>query len=151
MVMDRDGQPLGPSGRLANRIRDHVAAAKELLRQSHQVADRAGARVRQSQLRLERADPRALRVGDAPLRPSAERILEVKQRELTAHRGAIELHEQAAQLQERLGHPDRAAEARQHAAHARELYRRACDELADYQSRRGPGRPSPAGLDPLRR
>jgi hypothetical protein len=42
MVMDRDGQPLGPSGGLANRIRDHVAAAKELLRQSHQVAERAG-------------------------------------------------------------------------------------------------------------
>jgi hypothetical protein len=144
MVMDRDGQPLGPSGRLANRIRDQVAAAKELLRQSNQVAERAGARVRQSQLRLEQADLRALRAGDVPLTPLADRVLEVKQRELTAHRGAIELHEQAAQLQERLGHPDRAAQARQHAAHARELYRQAWDELADYQSRRGSGRPWPA-------
>jgi hypothetical protein len=31
------------------------------------------------------------------------------------------LHEQAAELPERLGHPDRAARARAHAEHAREL------------------------------
>ena len=141
--MDRDRRPLGPSGKLDNRIRDHVAAARELLRQSHQVAERAGARVRQSQRRLERTDPLALRASNASLGPAVDRVLEVKQRELSAHRGAIELHEQAAQLQERLGHPDRAADARQHADHARELYRQAWDELADYESRRTARRPRP--------
>jgi hypothetical protein len=35
-----------------------------------------------------------------------------------AHQRAIELHEQAAELQDRLGHSDRAANAR---GHAREL------------------------------
>jgi hypothetical protein len=50
-----------------------------------------------------------------------ERAAYAKQRELAAHQRAIELHERAAELQERLGHPDRAAAARQHADHAREL------------------------------
>jgi hypothetical protein len=51
-----------------------------------------------------------------------------KQRELAAHRRAIELHEQAAELQDRLGHPDRAAKARQHAEHARELLAEGLEE-----------------------
>ncbi len=50
-----------------------------------------------------------------------QRAAAAKQRELAAHQRAIELHEQAAELQDRLGHPDRAANARQHAEHAREL------------------------------
>jgi hypothetical protein len=50
-----------------------------------------------------------------------ERAAVAKERELAAHQRAIELHEQAAKLQERLGHPDRAVNARQHAQHAREL------------------------------
>jgi hypothetical protein len=50
-----------------------------------------------------------------------ERAAVAKRRELAAHQRAIDLHEQAAELQERLGHPDRAAKARQHAEHAREL------------------------------
>jgi hypothetical protein len=44
-----------------------------------------------------------------------------KDRELAAHARAIELHERAAELQERLGYPDRAARARAHAEHARQL------------------------------
>jgi hypothetical protein len=50
-----------------------------------------------------------------------ERVAQAKQRELAAHQRAIELHERAADLQEQLGHPDRAANAREHAQHAREL------------------------------
>jgi hypothetical protein len=50
-----------------------------------------------------------------------DRAALAKQRELAAHQRAIELHEQAAEFQDRLGHPDRAANARQHAEHAREL------------------------------
>lgn len=43
-----------------------------------------------------------------------------KQRELEAHARAIELHQQAAELQDRLGHPDRAARARELWNQARE-------------------------------
>jgi hypothetical protein len=50
-----------------------------------------------------------------------ERARSAKGRELAAHGRAIQRHEQAAQVQERLGHPDRAATARKHAQHAREL------------------------------
>jgi hypothetical protein len=42
-----------------------------------------------------------------------------KQRELAAHDRAILCHDQAAELQERLAHPDRAVTARTHAQHAR--------------------------------
>jgi hypothetical protein len=64
-----------------------------------------------------------------------QRAALAKQRELAAHARAIELHELAAALQDRLGYPDRAAQARAHAAHARELLdkgraeQRAKDEL----------------------
>jgi hypothetical protein len=61
--------------------------------------------------------------------------MQVKQRELTAHLEALKVHERAAELQDQLGHPDRAADARAHAEHARELYRLACEELADYEAR----------------
>jgi hypothetical protein len=46
----------------------------------------------------------------------------------------VELHEQAAELQERLGYPERAAEARAHAEQGRALHRLAAEELADYQA-----------------
>lgn len=62
-----------------------------------------------------------------------ERAAVAKQRELDAHQRAIELHEQAAELQERLGHPDRAATARQHAEHARELLARGRAEQAEQE------------------
>ena len=61
----------------------------------------------------------------APVRELGEEVTEgstrasTKRRELTAHARAIELHEQAAALQERLGQPDGAANARQHVEHAR--------------------------------
>jgi hypothetical protein len=57
-----------------------------------------------------------------------ERAALAKRRELAAHLRAIEVHERAAELQERLGYPDRAARARAHAEHARELYARALEE-----------------------
>jgi hypothetical protein len=106
-----------------------VDAANQLLRQSDRVVQRAAIRVRQTRQRI---------AGDAPLADlpgPVDRFLAVKQRELTAHRRAIELHEQAAALQERLGHPDRAAAAREHADPARELSRRAWEELAEYETR----------------
>ena len=70
----------------------------------------------------------AMHDGDTPAASARERALVAKQREVAAHARAIELHEQAAELQERLGHPDRAA-------HARELHERALAEQADQESR----------------
>jgi hypothetical protein len=57
-----------------------------------------------------------------------ERAALANRRELAAHLRAIEVHERAAAVQERLGCPDRAARARAHAEHARELYARALEE-----------------------
>ena len=56
-----------------------------------------------------------------------------KQREVEAHARAIELHQSAAELQDRLGHPDRAARARLHAEHARELWNLALAEQAEQE------------------
>ena len=62
-----------------------------------------------------------------------ERAALAKRRELAAHLRAIEVHERAAELQERLGYPDRAARARAHAGHARELYARAREEQQEHE------------------
>ena len=62
-----------------------------------------------------------------------ERAALAKRRELPAHLRAIEVHERAAELQERLGYPDRAARARAHAEHARELYARARQEQQEHE------------------
>jgi hypothetical protein len=59
-----------------------------------------------------------------------ERLDHAKRRELAAHERAIALHERAAELQDRLGRPDRAASARRHAEHARELLQLATVEQA---------------------
>jgi hypothetical protein len=64
-----------------------------------------------------------------------EQFLQIKQRELAAHLAAEALHERAAELQERMGHPDRAAAARRQAEQARAWHRLAGEELADYQAR----------------
>jgi hypothetical protein len=65
----------------------------------------------------------------------AEHVTELLHDELAAHLRAVRLHEQAAHLQERWGWPERAAAARAHAAHARELSRRAHRELVSRQAR----------------
>jgi hypothetical protein len=62
-----------------------------------------------------------------------ERAALAKRRELAAHLRALKLHEQTAELQERLGHADRAARARKHAEHVRALYARALEEQQDHE------------------
>jgi hypothetical protein len=62
-----------------------------------------------------------------------ERAALAKRRELAAHLRAIKMHEHAAELQERLGYPDRAARARGHAEHARDLYARARQEQQEHE------------------
>jgi hypothetical protein len=68
-----------------------------------------------------------------------DRIAQIKRQEIAAHAKAIELHEQAAELQERLGRPHRAANARAHARNAREL------QLLALEEQREQGRVTSAG------
>jgi hypothetical protein len=129
----------GPGGTLAQRVGDHVAAAELLIRQSHEAVERVSARVQQTHRRVQHTYRQVQEVADAAqlthrsTAGAADRFLQIKQRELAAHLAAVELHEQAAMLQERLGHPGRAANARAHAEHARELQRRALAEQGDQQ------------------
>jgi hypothetical protein len=62
-----------------------------------------------------------------------ERAALAKRRELAAHQRAIKRHEEAAELQERFGHPDRAARAHEHARGARELHELALRELDEWE------------------
>ena len=80
----------------------------------------------------ERPEPAAGEAGQVPA-GARWRARAAKQRELEAHAKAIELHQQAAELQDRLGHPDRAARAREHADHARELWSQAIAEQAEQE------------------
>ena len=64
---------------------------------------------------------------------AADRARLAKRRELAAHKRAIDHHKQAAELQERLGHPDRATRAREHARHAQELLEQAVQELQEWE------------------
>jgi hypothetical protein len=60
------------------------------------------------------------------------RVVQAKHSELTAHRRAAAMHEQAAELQQRHGHEARAQAALQRADHARELHDLALTELAEW-------------------
>lgn len=141
MAGEGERQVSGPSGTLAKRVGDHLGSADLLLRQSHEAVERVRARVRQTHRRVERTFRRvgAAAVGVRAVQRSTagavERFLQIKQRELAAHLAAVELHERAAELQERMGHPERAAEARRQAEQARAWYRLAGEELDDYQAR----------------
>jgi hypothetical protein len=66
-----------------------------------------------------------------------ERAARAKAHELAAHRRVEQLHEEAAKLQERLGHADRAQAARERAEHARELHAEALREQAEVDDRQG--------------
>lgn len=73
------------------------------------------------------------RVAERSVAGPGERYLRAKQRELNAHERAIQRHDEAAAaLQERFGHPDRAARAREHGRQARELHQQALRELRDW-------------------
>lgn len=63
-----------------------------------------------------------------------ERARAAKQHELAAHDRAARLHDQAAELQARLGHHDRAAQARRYAAAARERIALALAEQAAWEA-----------------
>jgi hypothetical protein len=127
MDSDPGSQVTGPSGALAQRVREHVAAADRLIDQSRQAIGRAWAQIQQTDRRVQRTFHRvgdaagAARAAEQVVTAAEERYLQAKQRELAAHEGAIRRHQEAAVLQEQFGHPDRAATAREHGRHAREL------------------------------
>jgi hypothetical protein len=62
-----------------------------------------------------------------------ERAMLAKRWELAAHERAINHQEQAIALQERFGHPDRAATARRHAEHAPNLRDQLLQELQEQE------------------
>ena len=141
MASEGERQVTGRGGTLAKRVGDHVATADLLLWQSHEAVERVRARVQQTHGRVERTSrrveeaARGVRAVQRSTAVAVERFLQIKQRELTAHLAAEALHEGAAELQERMGHPERAANARRQAEQARAWYRLAGEELADYQAR----------------
>jgi hypothetical protein len=151
MERDREWQVSGPSGTLAQRVGDHVAAANELLQESRREVERLRARTEQAHRRVERTfrrvqkanlSARALRRFTAQ---TVDRFRKVKQRELAAHLAAAELHEQAAELQDRMGHPRRAAQARAQAERARRWHRLALEELFEYERRIAAATRTPKG------
>jgi hypothetical protein len=68
------------------------------------------------------------------LATARQRARHAKQREIAAHQRAARSHEQAADLQARLGHHDRAEQARQYAAAARERITLARAEQARWEA-----------------
>ena len=126
---------MGPSGLLTRRVGDHVASADRLIQQSQQLIARIRDHVQQTDRRVDRIFHRVRdAAGMAGLAERAAtgagaRYLGAKQRELAAHERAIRRHDEAAVLQERFGHPDRAANAREHGRQARELHALALEEL----------------------
>ena len=154
MERDRDRPLMGPSGTLAERVGDHVASANRLLEDSHEAVERLRARTEQTHRRVERTFQRvqeavsAARLVHRTTAKASDRFLEIKRRELAAHLAAVELHKRAAALQDRLGYPERAAEARSQAEQAQRWYRLAGEELDEYIVRiqaATKGRPSRGG------
>jgi hypothetical protein len=140
-----------------------MASDEDRLELSRAEAHRAAARAEQVRRRVEETARRVrhttgtVRATYRATTAASTRFAKVKRLELAAHLSTAELHQQAARIQQQLGHLERAAEARRHADRARTLYRLAADELADYQARivaarstvargravRAPGRPPP--------
>ena len=147
-------QPSGPSGALVERVGDHVAAANQLIQTSRKLIVQATVQLQRTHGRVGRNDRRGhdsagrARAAHQSATTAAQRFLAAKRRELAAHDRAIMRHTEAAQLQDRLGRPDRAANARSHAQHARELRQQALQELRDWEgrtpSRRGPPASAPS-------
>ena len=134
MESDPGSRRMVPSGLLIQRVGDHVTSADRLIEQSQQLIARIRDPMHQTERRVERTFLRArdaagvARLAERAATGAEERHLRANQRELAAHERAIRRHE-AAVLQERLGHPDRAANAREHGRQARELHAQALQEL----------------------
>jgi hypothetical protein len=107
----RDGE--GPVDAVGARI----AANDRLLQRSRRRAAQAMAQVRYIDRLLHSGSPPSV-VPEQAEGARSQHLTEVMEHELAAHLRAAALHEQAAELQEEWGWPERAAAARAHAAHA---------------------------------
>jgi hypothetical protein len=125
-----DSEQIGSGGDLTERIRARVDAAGQLLGESAERVGAAAERLRQAHLQAEQAQ-RTARLAQEHIARTRERAARAKDRELAAHLRAEKLHTDAARLQERLGHPDRAARACGQAVRARESYALALLEQAE--------------------
>ena len=129
-------EPARPAAgrRSAEQVRARVAATNQFLVRSRLRASQAMAQVRYVDRLLHGTSQRSDAAEQAE-GTGSEHLIEVIEHEVAAHVRALTLHEAAAQLQEDAGWPERAAAARFHAAHARELSRRAREELARHRAR----------------
>ena len=141
--MDRnpESRATGLSGLLTQRVGDHVALADRLIRQSQQLIAQIRDRIEQTDQTFHRVRDAAgaARLAERSATSAEERYVRAKQRELVAHERAIQRHDEAAALQERFGHPDRAANAREHGRQARELHAQALQELLTWAGQPPPG------------
>lgn len=141
MGADPKEQATASAGELAGQVDRDGGRVQQLLMASHEATRRAAARVRETHRQVQRIARRAHQVAgevaETQLATAAavDRLVELKRREVAAHEAAVGVHEQAAVVQARLGYPERAAEARARAVHARELCRLADAELVEYQAR----------------
>ena len=145
MNSNPESQATGPSGLLTQRVGDHVASADRLIEQSQQLIAQIRDRIEQTDDRVDRTfhlvrdAAGAARLAERSATGAEERYLRAKQRELAAHERAIQRHDEAAALQERLGYPDRAANAREHGRQARKLHAQALQELLTWAGQPPPG------------
>ena len=114
-----------------------VDGAEQLLDESAERVGAAAERVRQAHLQAQQAQQaqRTARLAQEHINSTRERASRAKDRELAAHLRADKLRIDAAGLQERLGHPDRAARANGQAVRARESYNLALVEQAEAAQR----------------
>jgi hypothetical protein len=138
---DPEEQATASAAEPAAQAGSHVEGVRQLLEQSRQEAQQAAARIRETRRRLQWTAERTQQVAAAAAATkrataaTVDRFVKVKRGEVEAHARAVALHEQAAALQARLGHPERAAQARAHADHAREMSQQAKAELDQYLAR----------------
>ena len=100
-----------------------VEVSKDVKHRARRVQDRAA---------------RAKRQTEHPTQPGLERAVKARRHEVETLEQAIAFHEQAADLQERHGRTDRAAEARARADHDRGLLEQATAELAKDEAKSNP-------------
>jgi hypothetical protein len=131
---NRDSEQIQSGAGLTGRVRARVGAAGQLL---DELAERVGAaaeRVRLARLQVQQPR-RTARLAQEHVERARERAARAKDRELAAHLRAERLHTVAAQLQQRWGHPDRAARANGQAVRARESYELALVEQTEQAQR----------------
>jgi hypothetical protein len=132
--MQADSSHIESVDDLTDQVCTQVDATDRLLDQAgERISNAATTRLTQAKLQSEQAK-NIVRLAQAHVAHTRARAAHAKQRELAAHLRAEALHERAVELQAQLGHHDRAATARAHADHARQLYEDALVEQAEQEA-----------------